>query len=195
VSKSRCCDELNRPHAYGHYNGHAYHDARSPQDSSLLLDGDDAIACLDLAAIDLQPYYLISLSACQTGVTTHQTIDTEYVGLVSAFLSRGTNYVVSTLWSVADLPSSLLMMVFYIYIKKGVAAPLALRQASFWLRNLTYAKEAEFHGKIHQWLDPNSSTARSVERNRQRAADRERPEDKPYSSPKYWAAFTISGWG
>jgi CHAT domain-containing protein len=107
------------------------------------------------------------------------------------------NYVVSTLWSVADLPTSLLMMVFYIYIKKGIPAPLALRQAANWLRNLTHAKEAEFHGNIYQWLDPKSSTARSIDRNRQNAADkaREQPDEKPYSSPKYWAAFTISGWG
>jgi CHAT domain-containing protein len=197
VSNDRLQTDLNRPHYYGHFNGHAYHDPRRPQESILILDGDDVLACADLAAIDLQPYHLISLSACQTGVTTHQTIDTEYVGLVSAFLSRGTNYVVSTLWSVADLPSSLLMMVFYIYIKKGIPAPLALRQAASWLRNLTYAKEAEFHGNIYQWLDPKSSTARSVERNRQNAlaAAQEQPEAKPYSNPKYWAAFTISGWG
>jgi tetratricopeptide (TPR) repeat protein len=197
VSNDRLHTDLNRPHYYGHFNGHAYHDARRPQDSSLILDGDDVLACADLAQIDLQPYHLISLSACQTGVTTHQTIDTEYVGLVSAFLSRGTNYVVSTLWSVADLPSSLLMMAFYMYIKKGIPAPLALRQAASWLRNLTHAKEAEFHGNIYQWLAPNSSTARSIERNRQNAAAaaQDRPEEKPYSNPKYWAAFTISGWG
>jgi CHAT domain-containing protein len=170
---------------------------RRPQNSSLILDGDDVLACMDLEKIDLQPYHLISLSACQTGITTHQSIDTEYVGLVSAFLSRGTNYVISTLWSVKDLPSSLLMMVFYIYIKKGTPATLALRQAANWLRNLTYAKEAEFHSNIYQWLDPQSSTARSVDRNRQNAvkAAQTQPEDKPYSSPKCWAAFTISGWG
>jgi CHAT domain-containing protein len=197
VSRTQVQTDLNRPHYYGHYNGHAYHDPRRPQESSLILEGDDVLACEDLGAIDLHPYHLISLSACQTGVTTHQTIDTEYVGLVSAFLSRGTNYVVSTLWSVADLPSSLLMMVFYIYIKKGTPAPLALWQAANWLRELTHAKEAEFHSKIYQWLDPKSSTARSVERNLQNAlaAARAQPEQKPYSSPKYWAAFTISGWG
>jgi CHAT domain-containing protein len=197
VSNDRLHADLNRPHYYGHFNGHAYHDARRPQDSSLILDGDDVLACEDLAQIDLQPYHLISLSACQTGVTTHQTIDTEYVGLVSAFLSRGTNYVVSTLWSVNDLPSSLLMMTFYMYIQEGTPAPLALRQAAGWLRNLTHAKEAEFHGNIYQWLAPDSSTARSIERNRQNAtaAAQDRPEEKPYSNPKYWAAFTISGWG
>ncbi len=146
-------------------------------------------------------FYLISLSACQTGITTHQSIDTEYVGLVSAFLSRGTNYVVSTLWSVKDLPSSMLMMVFYIYIRKGVAAPIALRQAAHCLKTLTYAKEAEFHRHIYQRLPQNSdsekSTARITDRNRQNAetAAKEQPEAKPYSSPYYWAAFTISGWG
>ncbi len=200
VSKINLQTKLNQPHVYGHFNGHAYHDLRRPQDSSLILEGDDEFTCTDLAQIDLKPYHLINLSACQTGLTTHQTIDTEYVGLVSAFLSRGTNYVLSTLWSVQDLPSSLLMIVFYMYIKEGNSAPLALREAARWLQNLTYAKEAEFHGKIYQCLvhvEPKSSTARSVDRNRQNAAAKaqEYPEDKPYSSPKSWAAFTVSGWG
>ncbi len=200
VSKPNLCAAFNTPHTYGHFNGHAYHDSRRPQDSSLVIDGGE-LTCQDLAQIDLTPYYLISLSACQTGITTHQSIDTEYVGLVSAFLSRGTNYVVSTLWSVKDLPSSMLMMVFYIYIRKGMAAPIALHQAAQWLKNLTYAKEAEFHRNIYQWLPQNSpaekSTARITERNRQNAetASKEQPDEKPYSSPYYWAAFTISGWG
>lgn len=200
VSKTNLCAAFNTPHTYGHFNGHAYHDSRRPQDSSLVIDGGE-LTCQDLAQIDLTPYYLISLSACQTGITTHQSIDTEYVGLVSAFLSRGTNYVVSTLWSVKDLPSSMLMMVFYIYIRKGIAAPIALRQAAQWLKNLTYAKEAEFHQNIYQRLPQNSpteqSTARITDRNRQNAetAAKEQPDAKPYSSQKYWAAFTISGWG
>jgi CHAT domain-containing protein len=140
---------------------------------------------------------LISLSACQTGITTHQTIDTEYVGLVSAFLSRGTNYVVSSLWQVEDLASSLLMMVFYIHIKRGFSAPCALHQASNWLRNLTYAKEADFHHKIYDKLPANSPSRDSINSNRLNAlaAAKAQPDAKPYRNPKYWAAFTISGWG
>jgi tetratricopeptide (TPR) repeat protein len=195
VKKKDLCAAFNISHTYGHFNGHAYHDPRRPQDSSLVIDGDE-LTCQDLAHIDLTPYYLISLSACETGLTTHQSIETEYVGLVSAFLSRGTNYVVSTLWSVQDLPSSLLMMAFYMYIKKGVPAPLALQKAAHWLKNLTYAKEAEFHGNIYQWL-PMCSTKNGIKSNQDEAkkAAQENPEAKPYSSPYYWAAFTISGWG
>jgi tetratricopeptide (TPR) repeat protein len=196
VSKDNLCAAFNTPHAYGHFNGHAYHDPRRPQDSSLFLDGD-TLTCPDFAQIDLTPYYLISLSACETGITSHQTIDTEYVGLVSAFLSRGTNYVISTLWSVQDLPSSLLMMAFYMYIKKGVPAPLALQKAAHWLKNLTHAKEAEFHQNICQRLPQNSPAIETVSSNRKNAeaAAEKNPDAKPYSSPDCWAAFTISGWG
>jgi tetratricopeptide (TPR) repeat protein len=200
VKKKDLCTAFNTPHTYGHFNGHAYHDPRRPQDSSLVIDGDE-LTCQDLTHIDLTPYYLISLSACETGITTHQSIDTEYVGIVSAFLSRGTNYVVSTLWSVKDLPSSLLMMTFYLYLSKGNPAPLALYKAAHWLKTLTHTEEAEFHQNVYQRLPQNTpaeqTAARTTDRNRKNAAAlaQEQPEAKPYSSPYYWAAFTISGWG
>jgi CHAT domain-containing protein len=187
--------KLQQPHYYGHFNGHAYHDPRQPQNSSLILENDDELTCSDLSAIDLNPYHLITLSACQTGVTTHQTIDTEYVGIVSAFLSRGTNYVVSTLWSVEDLPSSLLMMTFYWYLKQGIPAPQALRKAANWLRNLTYVKEAEFYGNVATLIQPTNTTLLESIEDHIIAVNKENPAVKPYSSPYYWAAFTISGWG
>jgi tetratricopeptide (TPR) repeat protein len=195
VKKEDLCAAFNTPHTYGHFNGHAYHDPRRPQDSSLVIDGDE-LTCQDLAHIDLTPYYLISLSACETGLTTHQSIETEYVGLVSAFLSRGTNYVVSTLWSVKDLPSSLLMMAFYLYLKDN-PAPLALYKAADWLKNLTHAEEAKFHQNVYQRLPqdlPGIATVKSNLQNAEAAAQ-ENPTAKPYSNPYYWAAFTISGWG
>jgi tetratricopeptide (TPR) repeat protein/CHAT domain-containing protein len=195
ITTAKLQAKFQQPHYYGHFNGHAYHDPRQPQNSSLILEDDDELTCTDLSAIDLNPYHLITLSACQTGVTTHQTIDTEYVGIVSAFLSRGTNYVVSTLWSVQDLPSSLLMMAFYLYIKQGIPAPAALRQAANWLRNLTYAKEAEFHRNIAKLVPPDRSTLLESIEDNITAANNQNPAAKPYSSPKYWAAFTISGWG
>jgi CHAT domain-containing protein len=89
------------------------------------------------------------------------------------------------------------MMTFYMYIKKGVPAPLALQKAAHWLKNLTYAKEAEFHGNIYQWLPMGCSTKNGIKSNQDEAKKvaQENPEAKPYSSPYYWAAFTISGWG
>ena len=117
-------------------------------------------------------------------------------GLVSAFLSRGTNYVVSTLWSISDLPSSMVMMAFYLDLKQGVPASQALRTATNWLRNLTYAKAAAFHQQIYNLLPADATTRSSVKRNIDNAvaAAKTYPTAKPYSDPKYWAAFTISGW-
>jgi tetratricopeptide (TPR) repeat protein/CHAT domain-containing protein len=195
ISTANLTAKLQQPHYYGHFNGHAYHNPRQPQNSSLILENDDELTCSDLSAIDLNPYHLITLSACQTGVTTHQTIDTEYVGIVSAFLSRGTNYVVSTLWSVEDLPSSLLMMTFYWYLKQGIPAPQALRKAANWLRNLTYVKEAEFYDNIATLIQPTNTTLLESIEDHIIAVNKENPAVKPYSSPYYWAAFTISGWG
>jgi CHAT domain-containing protein len=89
------------------------------------------------------------------------------------------------------------MMTFYLYIKKGIPAPLALQKAAHWLKNLTHAKEAEFHQNIYQRLPQNSPGIATVGSNRKNAeaAAKKNPDAKPYSSPDCWAAFTISGWG
>jgi CHAT domain-containing protein len=98
---------------------------------------------------------------------------------------------------VKDLPSSLLMMAFYLYLKDN-PAPLALYKAAHWLETLTHAEEAKFHDNIYQRLkDQKFSGIETIKSNLQNAAAaaEEHPHEKPYSSPYYWAAFTISGWG
>jgi CHAT domain-containing protein len=87
------------------------------------------------------------------------------------------------------------MMAFYLYLKQGIPAPQALRKAASWLRNLTYAKEAEFHRKIAKLIPHDRSTLLEGIDDNITAANNRNPDAKPYSSPKYWAAFTISGWG
>jgi CHAT domain-containing protein len=97
---------------------------------------------------------------------------------------------------VKDLPSSLLMMAFYLYLKDN-PAPLALYKAADWLKNLTHAEEAKFHRNVYQRLPQNLPGIATVKSNLQNAeaAAQENPTAKPYSDPYYWAAFTISGWG
>jgi CHAT domain-containing protein len=97
---------------------------------------------------------------------------------------------------VQDLPSSLLMMAFYLYLKDN-PAPLALYKAAHWLKNLTHAEEAKFHQNVYQRLPQNLPGIATVKSNLQNAeaAAQENPTATPYSNPYYWAAFTISGWG
>ena len=62
-----------------HFSGHGSHDAEKPQKSELLLAGTDGLTLREICQSDLSGYDLVSLSACETGMTTHQSITTEYV--------------------------------------------------------------------------------------------------------------------
>jgi tetratricopeptide (TPR) repeat protein len=187
------CDALTnslaQPYRYAHFSGHAYHDANQPSDSYLTLDDGQKFVCTDFQQVNLSNYDLISLSACETGIT-RSMIEQDYVGLVSACLSRGTSYVLSTLWPIADLPSSLFMLFFYNQIQQGTAPPIALRQTAQWLRLLTPADIAEYYGDLAQRLSIGSIRAR-VESLQRRGIPSDL--DLPFQDPQYWAAFTLSG--
>jgi tetratricopeptide (TPR) repeat protein len=193
VNTANICAGMVIPRSFAHFNGHAYHDPDQPQDSSLILDNGAEFSCTQFHQLNLLPYYLIGLSACETG-TTSQIKDDEYVGLVSACLSRGVNYVLSTLWPVVDLPSSMFVIYFYSLVGKGYTPPAALRRTARWLRKLTHQKAATFHADLERWLPP-SSTRESITSNRRNAekAAIAHPEECPFSDHYYWAAFTLSG--
>lgn len=67
----------------------------------------------------MSKYELICLSACETGITSTYSLVDEYVGLVSGFLAKGATYVLSTLWTVDERSSALLMIQFYQLMQQG----------------------------------------------------------------------------
>ncbi|MFM6054301.1 MAG: CHAT domain-containing protein, partial [Sphaerospermopsis kisseleviana] len=83
-----------------HFAGHANYNFSEPKNSQLALAKEDKLTLQEIYQKNLTTYKLVSLSACETAITGNQTITTEYVGLVSGFLSRGVSQVVSTLWTV-----------------------------------------------------------------------------------------------
>ena len=118
-----------------HFTGHGIYDSQYPKQSALALSGEDYLLTLEeICKINLCGYQLVSLSACETAITGNQTITEEYVGLVSAFLYQRVYHVISTLWTVTDDASSLLMIYFYWQLKKGKSPAIALDKATKWLR-------------------------------------------------------------
>ena len=134
----------------------------------------------------------MSLSACETAVTGNQTITDEYVGLVSAFLKAGVNYVISTLWEVESAATMILMVEFYQELSQGKSPAIALQCAQNFLRNGT--KE-----KLLTWVDTAISQLTQEKHMGVRASLRDlrneiaTMEEYPFRNPYYWAAFTISG--
>jgi CHAT domain-containing protein len=133
-------DALTTGYSIFHFTGHGTYDSQHPKKSAIALSGEEYLTLEEICQINLSGYQLVSLSACETAITGNQTITEEYVGLVSAFLYQRVHYVISTLWTVTDDASSLLMICFYLQLKKGKSPAVALAKATKWLRNLTERK-------------------------------------------------------
>jgi CHAT domain-containing protein len=140
-----------------HFSGHAEHNAAHPWDSALALK-DKPFNVRDILqnSDQFSQYKLVCLSACETGVTSSKEIVKEYIGLSSAFLAAGSDYIISSLWKVPDHITALLMVKFYSLLVSsqdrivdfdnsmgdGLAISFEisslLKQSQEWIRELTH---------------------------------------------------------
>jgi CHAT domain-containing protein/Flp pilus assembly protein TadD len=165
-------------HSILHYTGHA------SQDALFLHDGNDLNSTKKFTIqeiydeINLKNNYLVALSACETGKTFPKGAD-EFFGITSGFIYAGAETVISSLWSVPDRPTSLLMKKMYSHIKEGQGKAEALRNAQIWLRDFK-----DDSGEI----DRDVNRGFTVE-----STDYEKCETVDYSNPYYWAGFICTG--
>lgn len=121
------------PSQIAHIASHFHLDSESDEASFLLLgDGSN----LSLARLirsrwsrGLRKLELLTLSACETGVTGEDDDGREVDSLAAIFLRKGTGAVMSTLWPIADEATSLFMANFYGNLRKGVDMQRALNSA------------------------------------------------------------------
>ncbi|MDJ0617153.1 MAG: tetratricopeptide repeat protein [Calothrix sp. MO_192.B10] len=200
VTQENLVSALKSGHDIFHFTGHGTYNFHNPQASALALSGEDRLTLTDILQLPLSNYCLVSLSACETAVTGNQTITTEYVGLVSAFLFQGVSNVVSTLWTVTDDASSLVMIYFYWQLSKGKSPQIALVKATKWLRNLTDRKLERIYRLIEPKLSPNDKSIHSLyrfikhlEQPRISEMNEDKKKEKRFENPYYWASFIITG--
>ncbi|MCC5667881.1 tetratricopeptide repeat protein [Nostoc sp. CHAB 5784] len=205
-TKTNLLEALKKYEGYFHFTGHGYHSFENPTESALELTDKEKLTlgnifeCLEL---DLRKYQLICLSACETGVTSQEfskeRIIDEYVGLVSGFLAKGANHVVSSLWRVDERSTALLIIRFYQLLKQRQTPTIALRQAKDWLRQSTYKDLAKWYRDLAMELNESESgqflntEAENMEEYDTKKKESTEPPELPYAHPYYWASFILTG--
>jgi len=135
---------------YVHFSCHGLYDWDDPLESCLsLADGSLTLAELQQKVINLSVARLVTLSACETGITDVMLGSAEeYVGVPAGFILAGVPCVISSLWVVDELSTSLLMQHFYEQLQlsggkkdgqtvASLTKAEALRSAQQYVRSLT----------------------------------------------------------
>ncbi|RSM73308.1 hypothetical protein DL991_31670 [Amycolatopsis sp. WAC 01375] len=121
-----------------HIACHGEFDAERPAQSRVLLanqGADGALTAEKILGIRL-PADLVTLSACQSGVT-HRRQGDELFGLPRALIYAGASAVLVSLWPVDEVATGLLMYSFYLARREGEGKAEALRTAQLAVRTST----------------------------------------------------------
>ena len=157
-----------------HFSCHATANFQEPLNSGLALS-DSLFTLRDLLALNLTDQNglrLAVLSACETGLPGLDNID-EVVSLPIGLLQAGVAGVVSSLWSVDEVSTMLLLTRFYgLWRKDGLEPAIALHQAQQWMVQTTDGEKASYC---------NLTIAKSQR------------DQRTYAHPFHWAAFSYLG--
>nr|CAO90118.1 unnamed protein product [Microcystis aeruginosa PCC 7806] len=201
--------ELQASHCL-HFSCHGKFDNESPRDSALMLADPDGnlgeSANLTLAEVfekfDLRECRLVTFSACESGIIESKadSISDEYVGLPSGFLFAGSSSVVSTLWTVDPLATTLFMTKFYyslkrISIRDEGSIAIVLNHTQTWLRTLNSKKLARIKDsqKFQQLLDRVFENKRDRRKFQDLLEAAVKRQPYPFANPYYWTAFIATG--
>lgn len=183
ATKARVLDAI--PHAQlVHF---ACHGAASildrPLNAALFLASGEPLYAEEIRALEGFNARLVVASACETGVAQgYEAID-EAMTLGTTFLAAGAAAVVSSLWSVDDAATALLMSRFYEAMSTENTLAGALRRAQLWLRDAT-AEDVDHYIAARPMLRERLGAMRRGDAG---------SDSTPFSSVTNWGAFVFSG--
>ncbi len=183
-------DALEAP-SYIHFCCHGQYNWNDAFLSGLQLAGGRILTLNDiLADIRFSRARLVTLSACETGLTRVTSAPDEQVGLTSVILQAGAPAVAATLWRVIDDSTAMVMARFYeCHLGDGLNPAAALRLSQIWLRDATAKELADLCNVWRRQPGPAQEIASRAWRHFARLA----PGEKPYAHPQYWAPFVLTG--
>lgn len=152
------------------------------------LAGDEPMTAAELLDLEGFSPRLVVLSACETGIIQgHETPD-EVLSLGNLFLAAGAAGVVSTLWTVDDYATALLMSRFYERLAIGALPSSALRAAQLWLRDLSDDAEDEYLAER-----PALRAHRDAHESRVGGGQQMCDDSRRFAARAIWAPFVFSG--
>jgi len=157
-----------------HFACHGWFDPDAPLDSYLAVGPDARLTARDILETWRLQAELVTLSACQTGVSRILRSD-EPMGLIRGFLYAGARAVLASQWPVDDAATFLLMQEFYRTLVNGAEPAAALHTAQIWLRELNREETHQLVTELTEGGEPVTL-----------------PEgERPYTHPRYWAGFAL----
>ena len=177
-------------HDAAHFSCHGKADLHDPLHSKLMMAHDEPITLEDLIKLRIKGLRLVSLSACESGMAGVQLPD-ELLNLPSGFLQAKTAGVVSSLWSVPEKSTMLLMVRFYeIWKLSNLKTPAeALQEAQQWVRDSSVSKKMAVIARADQIVGGSNDNPVGLDSQQCRIET----DDLDFSHPFYWAAFMHTG--
>jgi CHAT domain-containing protein len=181
-------DQMGVQHAVVHIASHFVLQPGDDRESYLLLAGKDSEGAgyhltvadfRDNPNLTLAETELLTLTACETGVSSNASNGREVDGLATTAQLKGAKAVLSTLWPVNDSSTGAFMADFYrrwVDGKGSVAKVEALREAQL---DLLHGRSKAASGSSDRGLSSEDS--------------KERASPGDFSHPFYWAPFVLMG--
>lgn len=157
------------------------------QDSALLLGDGKHLSLYDIGKdeeLDFKDVELLTLSACETGVSTGEANGREVESLGMLAQQKGAKAVLATLWKVADESTSLFMSEFY-RLKKdtpAMAKSEAMRQTQIAMIQGRIKSAGNLSGCRAKVFKPGTN-----------AVPFKCDTEAPFSHPYFWSPFVLIG--
>lgn len=173
---------------------HSEFQARSPFDSWLAFS-DGTITLAELVQHGRVHRHLVVLSSCESAQSQRSNSD-EPFGFPAMLQAAGVTQVIAPAWRVDDLATFLLMSRFHPLVEAGIAAEIAIYQASHWLRQLTARQALEQLRELESSLSKNPGPfagSLAMLDTQIKWLTTINGQSLPFASPVFWAAFQHYG--